>query len=175
MRIGLHSGAVTAGVLRGQNARFQLFGDTMNTAARVESTGMPGRVQISKTTADFLAAAGKVSFNISSRGALNACQASNRSVATNRNRATGSSHAKKRFMPKARVKWKRIGFFSMPSRLHRVGRDRSLMTSMLAETKLLTSLSGCNQCQGSSSCRMERERTRAEVEGRCGAERLHQG
>ena len=28
-RIGLHSGAVTAGVLRGQNARFQLFGDTM--------------------------------------------------------------------------------------------------------------------------------------------------
>lgn len=28
-RIGLHSGPVTAGVLRGQNARFQLFGDTM--------------------------------------------------------------------------------------------------------------------------------------------------
>ena len=27
MRFGLHSGAVTAGVVRGQNARFQLFGD----------------------------------------------------------------------------------------------------------------------------------------------------
>ena len=29
MRIGLHSGPVTAGVLRGENARFQLFGDTV--------------------------------------------------------------------------------------------------------------------------------------------------
>jgi class 3 adenylate cyclase len=28
-RCGLHSGPVTAGVLRGQNARYQLFGDTM--------------------------------------------------------------------------------------------------------------------------------------------------
>lgn len=31
MRFGLHSGPVTAGVLRGERARFQLFGDTMNT------------------------------------------------------------------------------------------------------------------------------------------------
>ena len=29
MRVGLHSGPVTAGVLRGDNARFQLFGDTV--------------------------------------------------------------------------------------------------------------------------------------------------
>jgi len=32
LRIGLHSGQVTAGVLRGDKSRFQLFGDTMNTA-----------------------------------------------------------------------------------------------------------------------------------------------
>lgn len=31
MRFGLHSGQVTAGVLRGEKARFQLFGDTVNT------------------------------------------------------------------------------------------------------------------------------------------------
>ena len=33
LRVGLHSGPVTAGVLRGERARFQLFGDTMNTTA----------------------------------------------------------------------------------------------------------------------------------------------
>lgn len=30
LRTGLHSGPVTAGVLRGERARFQLFGDTMS-------------------------------------------------------------------------------------------------------------------------------------------------
>jgi len=58
-RIGLHSGPVTGGVLRGQNARFQLFGDTMNQASRMESTGIRDRIQMSETTAKLLTEAGK--------------------------------------------------------------------------------------------------------------------
>ena len=33
-RFGMHSGPVTAGVLRGQKSRFQLFGDTVNTGKK---------------------------------------------------------------------------------------------------------------------------------------------
>jgi len=59
MRIGLHSGQVTAGVLRGDRARFQLFGDSVNTAARIENTGRPGRIHLSKETAELLVKGGK--------------------------------------------------------------------------------------------------------------------
>jgi 3'5'-cyclic nucleotide phosphodiesterase/Adenylate and Guanylate cyclase catalytic domain len=59
LRVGIHSGPVTAGVLRGERSRFQLFGDTMNTASRMESTGVKGRIQCSQDTADLLIAAGK--------------------------------------------------------------------------------------------------------------------
>eukprot|EP00934_Nitzschia_sp_Nitz4_P000158 Nitzschia sp. Nitz4//scaffold306_size21755//9910//13748//NITZ4_008590-RA/size21755-snap-gene-0.13-mRNA-1//1//CDS//3329547114//158//frame0 len=59
LRVGLHSGPVTAGVLRGEKSRFQLFGDTVNTASRMESTGTRGKIQVSQDTADLLMGAGK--------------------------------------------------------------------------------------------------------------------
>lgn len=59
LRIGIHSGSVTAGVLRGDKARFQLFGDTMNTTARIESSGERGKIHLSAETADILMKCGR--------------------------------------------------------------------------------------------------------------------
>ena len=62
LRIGLHSGPLTAGVLRGEKGRFQLFGDTVNTTARIESNGQSGRIHCSQDTAVLLQKAGKGSW-----------------------------------------------------------------------------------------------------------------
>jgi hypothetical protein len=59
IRIGLHSGPVIAGVLRGERARFQLLGDTMNVASRMQSTGKVPQIQASKETAQLALQAGK--------------------------------------------------------------------------------------------------------------------
>ena len=59
MRFGLHSGPVTAGILRGDKARFQLFGGSINMAARIEATGVPNSVHMSQATKDALEKSGK--------------------------------------------------------------------------------------------------------------------
>ena len=59
MRFGIHSGPVTAGVLRGEKSRFQLFGDSVNTASRIETTGEGNKIHLSEQTAKLLIKGGK--------------------------------------------------------------------------------------------------------------------
>ncbi|MBI3396393.1 MAG: guanylate cyclase, partial [Spirochaetia bacterium] len=50
LRIGIHSGPVTAGVIGTKKFAYDIWGDTVNTASRMESSGKPGQVNISGDT-----------------------------------------------------------------------------------------------------------------------------
>ena len=50
IRIGIHSGSAVAGIIGESKFSFDIWGDNVNTAARMESSSEPGKINISETT-----------------------------------------------------------------------------------------------------------------------------
>lgn len=66
LRIGIHSGSVVAGIIGISKFSYDLWGDTVNVASRMESNGMPGKIQVTGATYERL----KDQFRFKERGKI---------------------------------------------------------------------------------------------------------
>lgn len=66
IRIGIHSGAVVAGIVGVKKFAYDIWGDTVNTAARMEQSGQPGKINISQATYELV----NNKFNCTYRGEI---------------------------------------------------------------------------------------------------------
>jgi len=66
LRIGIHTGEAVAGVIGIKKFSYDLWGDTVNTASRMESQGIPGEIQVSEDTYTIL----RDKFQLQERGVI---------------------------------------------------------------------------------------------------------
>ena len=66
LRVGVNSGPVVAGIIGTKKFSYDLWGDTVNVASRMESHGVPGEIQISESTYDLL----RTQYQVEDRGEI---------------------------------------------------------------------------------------------------------